>query len=79
MQTGWGNRRCLFKMLQSPPLIATAAPPHAEERGEHSPGPLKYVVYQISQINCMRKGGDHQALPGDGVSFKDAVGMIITF
>lgn len=33
-------------------------------RGEHCPGPLRYVVCQISQINCMRKGGDCQPLQG---------------
>lgn len=42
---------------------------------KHSPGPARYVVCQISQIKCMRGGGNH----GDGVSVEDAVGMIITF
>lgn len=42
MQSCWDNWRCLFKMLQSPPLIAAAAPPHEEE---HSLGPVRYVVW----------------------------------
>lgn len=42
---------------------------------EHSPGPPRYVVCQISQIKCMREGGNH----GDGVSAEDAVSVIITF
>lgn len=31
MQSCWDNRSCLFKMLQSPPLIATAAPPQVKK------------------------------------------------
>lgn len=31
MQSCWDSRSCLLEMLQSAEVIATAAPPHAEE------------------------------------------------
>lgn len=55
MQSCWDSRSCLLEMLQSAEVIATAAPPHAEESIPRSR--TLCAVFKMGQINCTREGG----------------------